>query len=85
MRLWVLGSGSGGNAVLVECGASRVLVDAGFAPRTLAARLAAIGVPCESIEAVVLTHEHSDHARGACAGAARWGWALYASSVPAVA
>jgi phosphoribosyl 1,2-cyclic phosphodiesterase len=66
--------------VLIESGSSRVLVDAGFAPRTLEARLAAIHVPCESIEAVVVTHEHSDHVKGACAGAARWGWALYASA-----
>lgn len=79
MRLWILGSGSAGNAVLVECGESRVLVDAGFAPRTLAARLSAIGVAPGSIEACVVTHEHGDHVRGAAAGARRWGWALYAS------
>ena len=44
MRVWVLGSGSSGNAVLVECGESRVLVDAGFGTRMLAMRLKAIGV-----------------------------------------
>jgi phosphoribosyl 1,2-cyclic phosphodiesterase len=79
VKLWVLGSGSGGNAVLVECGESRVLVDAGFVPRTLAARLQAIGVAPASIEACVLTHEHTDHMKGAAAGARKWGWSLYAS------
>lgn len=79
MKLWVLGSGSGGNAVLVECGGSRVLVDAGFAPRTLATRLNAIGVAPASIEACIVTHEHTDHVKGAAGGAKRWGWTLYAS------
>ena len=79
MKLWVLGSGSDGNAVLVECGESRVLVDAGFPPRTLAMRLQAIGVAPASIEACIVTHEHTDHVRGAAASARRWGWALYAS------
>jgi phosphoribosyl 1,2-cyclic phosphodiesterase len=80
VKLWVLGSGSAGNAVLVECGDSRVLVDAGFAPRTLAARLQSIGVSPASIEACVVTHEHTDHVKGAAMGAKRWGWALYASA-----
>lgn len=75
----MLGSGSGGNAVLVEAAEGRVLVDAGFGVRTLAARLAAIGVPPESIEACVITHEHTDHVKGAAAAARRWGWALHAS------
>ncbi len=80
MKLWVLGSGSRGNAVLLECDGSRVLVDAGFPPRVLAQRLGAIGVPCESVEAVVITHDHADHVRGASAAAKRWGWALYATA-----
>jgi phosphoribosyl 1,2-cyclic phosphodiesterase len=80
VKLWVLGSGSAGNAVLVECGETRVLVDAGFASRTIAGRLASIGVAPASIAACLVTHEHSDHVKGAAAGARRWGWALYASA-----
>ena len=80
MKLWVLGSGSAGNAVLVECGESRVLVDAGFSPRELARRLRTIGVAPASIEACVVTHEHGDHVRGAAAGARKWGWSLFASA-----
>ena len=79
MRLWVLGSGSRGNAVLVECGDTRVLVDAGFPPRELASRLAAIGVAPQSIRACVITHEHTDHVKGAAAGATKWGWELHAT------
>jgi phosphoribosyl 1,2-cyclic phosphodiesterase len=79
VRLWVLGSGSRGNAVLLECGRDRVLVDAGFSVRTLQARLHATGVAPESIASCIVTHEHTDHVRGACAASAKWGWSLYAS------
>ena len=79
MKLWVLGSGSEGNAVLIECGESRVLVDAGFSPRMLSRRLRTIGVAPASIEACIVTHEHTDHIKGAAAAARKWGWSLYAS------
>ena len=76
MKLWVLGSGSRGNAVLVEGGGSRLLIEAGFGPRILKKRLGAIGVEPESIDACVITHEHSDHIRGAARAAWRWKWPL---------
>lgn len=79
MKLWMLGSGSGGNAVLVEADGSRVLIDAGFPARTLAQRLGSIGIAPASIEACVITHEHSDHVRGAAVASRKWGWAVYAS------
>jgi len=79
VRVWVLGSGSKGNAVLLECGDSRVLVDAGFPIRDLAERLTAVGVAPQSVEGVLITHEHTDHVRGACAAAKRWGWSLHAT------
>jgi phosphoribosyl 1,2-cyclic phosphodiesterase len=80
MKLWVLGSGSSGNAVLVEAGGSRILVDAGFAPRVLKHRLSAAGVHPESIEAVVVTHEHTDHAKGVAAAAQKWGWTIVSTA-----
>jgi len=80
VKLWVLGSGSGGNAVLIEAGGSRVLVDAGFGTRELTTRLRAIGVAPASVEACIVTHEHTDHVKGAAAGARKWGWSLYASA-----
>ena len=76
MKLWVLGSGSRGNAILVESGASRVVIDAGFGPRILRKRLHVVGIEPESIEACVITHEHSDHIRGAARAAWRWHWPL---------
>jgi len=76
----MLGSGSAGNAVLVESGGTRILIDAGFPVRELAKRLHAIGVSGESIEGAIVTHEHNDHVRGVCAAAKRWKWAVYASA-----
>ena len=80
MRVWMLGSGSAGNAVLVESGDTRILIDAGFPVRELAKRLASIGVSGESIEGAIVTHEHNDHVRGVCAAAKRWKWTVYAST-----
>lgn len=80
MRLWVLGSGSKGNALLIECADSRVLIDAGFSARRIAERLRGIGVAPESIDALVLTHEHSDHVSGLEAAVKRWGWPVYGTA-----
>lgn len=80
MKLYMLGSGSKGNAVLLESGDHRLLVDCGFGPRTLAQRLRLVGVEPASIASCVLTHEHSDHVRGAAAAAKRWGWTLHATT-----
>ena len=73
LRFRVLGSGSGGNATVVEGGGARVLLDAGLGPRQLADRLADAGVDPASLDAVFLSHEHGDHARGAAAFSAKWG------------
>ena len=75
----MLGSGSSGNAILIECDGARILIDCGFGTRTLAGRLKTIGVAPESIDACLITHEHSDHVKGAAAAAKRWGWGLYAT------
>jgi len=64
LRIGILGSGSGGNAVVVESGDRRILIDAGFSCRELARRMALLDVDPKSIAAVVLTHEHQDHCRG---------------------
>lgn len=77
MKVCVLGSGSGGNATLVEAGETRVLVDAGFSARDLARRLEVIGTSPESISAVVVTHDHGDHTRGAGVFARRYGVPVY--------
>jgi phosphoribosyl 1,2-cyclic phosphodiesterase len=80
VKLWVLGTGSRGNAVLFESAGARLLVDAGFGVRALETRLRAAGVAPGSVSACVITHEHADHVRGAMPAAAKWGWALHASA-----
>jgi phosphoribosyl 1,2-cyclic phosphodiesterase len=79
MKLWVLGSGSRGNAVVVESGDCRVLIDVGFGPRILERRMRSVGIEPESIEACIITHEHSDHLRGARRAVRRWNWELFAT------
>ncbi len=65
MRINILGSSSAGNSTLVVAGSTRVLVDAGFSARETKQRLHAIGEDISKISALVITHEHSDHIRGA--------------------
>jgi phosphoribosyl 1,2-cyclic phosphodiesterase len=76
VRFASLGSGSRGNALLVEGGHTRVLVDAGFGPREMARRLERLGLAVDDIDAVLVTHEHSDHIGGAFSCARRFGWAV---------
>lgn len=67
MRVTSLGSGSSGNAYLVEAGPqgrTRLLVDAGFPARVLVERLQLAGCQPAHIQAVLITHEHSDHILG---------------------
>ena len=64
IRFTVLGSGSTGNAVLISTDRTNVLVDAGLSAREILRRLAAVGVDQEKLDAVLITHEHSDHAGG---------------------
>ncbi len=80
MRAWTLGSGSKGNSILLESEGTRVLIDAGYSPRALKQRLAAVHVAPESISAVIVTHEHIDHMRGVCAAQRRWKWHVYGSA-----
>ena len=77
MRVTILGSGSRGNAVLVETDGVRLLVDAGFSGRDLERRLASAGVDPGSLTALLVTHDHSDHTRGMGVAARRWGIPLY--------
>jgi len=75
LRFCCLGSGSEGNALVVEVIdgllPTRVLVDDGFNLRQLSLRLARAGLEVADLDAVVLTHEHSDHAGGVVALARR--------------
>jgi phosphoribosyl 1,2-cyclic phosphodiesterase len=63
-RFTVLASGSRGNVSLIQTDRGAVLIDAGLNGRQLEARLQAVGVSMAEIQAVVVTHEHSDHTAG---------------------
>lgn len=65
LRVAVLGSGSGGNALVIESGGTRLLIDAGFSCREIEKRLAAVGIDRPEFDGLILTHEHTDHTRGA--------------------
>ena len=75
LRICSLGSGSGGNALVVEAtdglSTTRVLIDNGFNLRQLDRRLERAGLAVEAIDAVFITHEHSDHSAGVVALALR--------------
>ena len=62
--MYVLGSGSTGNAAVVESGGTRVLVDAGFGPRSAVHRLRVLGADLfpRGVDAIVVSHQHGDHA-----------------------
>ena len=67
MRVVSLGSGSSGNALLVEAGPNgrtKILVDAGFSERVLRERLRAARVSISQIQSILITHEHADHFLG---------------------
>ena len=80
LRVAVLGSGSGGNAVLIESNGFRLLIDAGFSCREIERRLRAVGVEASTLHALLLTHEHDDHVRGAERLARRHQLPVYATA-----
>jgi phosphoribosyl 1,2-cyclic phosphodiesterase len=64
MRFRILGSGSSGNAALLQTDGTQVLVDAGFSGRKLKQLLHEAGTAMDRIDAIFLTHEHGDHSAG---------------------
>ena len=72
MRFASLGSGSEGNGLVVEAGASRLLLDCGFPPREAMRRLARIGLDPADLAGILVTHEHSDHIGGVFSFARRF-------------
>ena len=65
LRVALLASGSAGNVALIDACGERILVDAGLSAETIERALDPLGVLPHSIGAILLTHEHDDHARGA--------------------
>lgn len=64
MRFAYLGSGSKGNAALVQCGRTTVMVDCGLPLAEAELRLQRLGLAPDQLDGIVVTHEHSDHVGG---------------------
>ena len=64
MRFTVLASGSKGNATVVESNGNRILIDCGLSFRELTKRMALVGLKPQDLDALLITHLHSDHIRG---------------------
>lgn len=79
LRFCVLGSGSSGNAVVIESEGRSLLIDAGFSCRELERRMGAIGLAPKTVMGLVLTHEHGDHIRGAARFSRRFGSPVHAT------
>lgn len=72
MRFASLGSGSAGNALVVEVSRTTLMLDCGFSVKETVARLARLNVEPGALAGIVITHEHDDHAGGAFKFAAKY-------------
>ncbi len=79
MRFASLGSGSKGNATLVQVNKTCVLIDCGFSLRETEARLSRYGIEAGQLDAILITHEHGDHVRGAGPLARKYNIPLWAT------
>ena len=85
MRFASLGSGSKGNCLIVEAGATKLLLDCGFSTRATIEKLARLSISPEEIAGIVVTHEHSDHVGGVFKFANRFGIPVYLTAGTLVA
>jgi len=67
VKICILASSSAGNSAFIATDKTRVLVDAGLSRREIAKRLAGIGEDIRRLDAILITHEHSDHTTGVAA------------------
>ena len=79
MNLYPLFSGSSGNCTLLESGDTKILIDAGLACKTICEALAVCGVDPATLSAILITHEHSDHIKGAGILSRKFGLPIYAN------
>lgn len=79
LRVAVLGSGSGGNSLVIESGERRLMIDAGFSCRQIELRLRHLGLEADDLDDLIVTHEHGDHVRGAALLSRRYGLPVWAT------
>lgn len=77
VQFTILGSGSSGNCAYLECDETRLLIDAGLSGRQIRQRLLMIGRTPESLDGILITHEHSDHIQGLTGLAAKLNIPVY--------
>ena len=80
IEICMLASGSSGNAVYVATENAKILIDAGISGKRLAAALVEIGTESSALDALLLSHDHNDHAYGAGIMARRYCLPLYATA-----
>jgi phosphoribosyl 1,2-cyclic phosphodiesterase len=77
-RISILASGSTGNATLLETERTTLLIDAGLGKKEMLRRFEALGrARPERVDAILITHEHSDHSSGAAQMAREWDCPAY--------
>lgn len=79
MRFSILASGSTGNSIYIENDSGAYLVDAGLTAKRIEAQLAKIGRSMKNVNAIFVTHEHSDHIKGVGVLARKHGVPIYAN------
>ncbi len=75
-----LGSGSKGNCIYFGTDQTKILIDAGMSGRSIQKRLSEIGVALEDIDAILITHDHSDHIQGLRVLAYKYGIPVFANN-----
>jgi phosphoribosyl 1,2-cyclic phosphodiesterase len=75
-----LASGSKGNAIYFGTDRVRVLIDAGISAAQIEKRLASIGIGLDTIDAVLITHEHTDHIQGLTVLSEKWKIPVFANA-----
>lgn len=79
MRVCTLASGSSGNSTYIEGSGSSLLVDAGLSGKAITGNLDAIGIDASQLDGILITHEHTDHIRGAGVLARKFDLKIYAT------
>lgn len=80
MKLCSIASGSSGNCIYVGSEDTNILIDVGISKKRIEEGLKAIGVACEDLDGILITHEHSDHIQGLGVFSRKYKIPVYATS-----